>query len=151
MSLCLLQRLRQGPCDTVLKYRRSIMCTLLHNSKWHQDVPGQAHSDEFGQGILSKLVRDKAKNTGLFTVAEVEHHYLLLKVGSGGTRVGVQNFSKNLVHRMRQQLTRFLLTDRSCMAYLEREPHRVGIVATSWPRRLPRFPPSPLQPPGYDH
>ena len=39
--LCLLQRLRLGPCDTVLKYERTIMCTLLYNSKWHQDLPGQ--------------------------------------------------------------------------------------------------------------
>ena len=29
LSLCPLRRLRRGPCDTVLKYKRSIMCTLL--------------------------------------------------------------------------------------------------------------------------
>ena len=61
LSLCLLRRLRRGPCDTVLKYKRTIMCTLLYNSKWHQDLPGQAHSEEFGEGMLSKLVRDMAK------------------------------------------------------------------------------------------
>ena len=54
LSLCLLRRLRRGPCDTVLKYERTIMCTLLYNSKWHQDLPGQAHSEEFGEGMLSK-------------------------------------------------------------------------------------------------
>ena len=39
LSLCLLRRLRRGPCDTVLKYERTIMCALLYNSKWHQDLP----------------------------------------------------------------------------------------------------------------
>ena len=78
LSLCLLRRLRRGPCDTVLKYERTIMCTLLYNSKWHQDLPGQAHSEEFGEGMLSKLVRDKARKTGSVTVEEVENHYLLL-------------------------------------------------------------------------
>ena len=78
LSLCLLRRLRRGPCDTILKYERTIMCTLLYNSKWHQDLPGQAHSEEFGEGMLSKLVRDKARNTGSVTVQEVENHYLLL-------------------------------------------------------------------------
>ena len=100
LSLCLLRRLRRGPCDTVLKYERTIMCTLLYNSKWHQDLPGQAHSEEFGEGMLRKLVRDKARNTGSVTVEEVQNHYLLLKVGPGGKRVGVQNVPKNLVHTM---------------------------------------------------
>ena len=45
LSLCLLRRLRRGPYDTVLKYERTIICTLLYNSKWHQDLPGQAHSE----------------------------------------------------------------------------------------------------------
>ena len=96
LSLCLLRRLRRGSCDTVLKYERTIMCTLLYDSKWHQDLPGQAHSEEFGEGMLSKLVRDKARNTGSVTVEEVENHYLLLKVGPGGKHVGVQNVPKNL-------------------------------------------------------
>ena len=151
LSLSLFRRLRPGPCDTVLKYERTIMSTLLYNSKWHQDLPGQAHSDEFGEGMLSKLVRDKAKNTGSVTVEEVENHYLLLKYGPGGKRVCVQNVLQNLVHRMRQQLTRYLATDRICMAYVEGESNRVSTVATSWPRRLPRFPPSPTHPLGYDH
>ena len=43
LSLCLLRWLRRGPCDTVLKYERAIICTLLYNSKWHQDLSGQAH------------------------------------------------------------------------------------------------------------
>ena len=111
LSLFLLRRVRRGPCDTVLKYKRTIMCTLLYNSKWHQNLPGQAHSEEFGEGMLSKLVRDKARNTGSVTVEEVENHYLLPKLGSGGKRVGVQNVPQNLVHRMRQRLTRFLATD----------------------------------------
>ena len=127
------------------------MCTLLYNSKWHQDLPRQAHSEEFGEGMLSKLVRDKARNTGSVTVEEVENHYLLLKVGPGGKRVGVQNVPKNLVHSMRQRLTRFLATDRICMAYVEWDLARVSTVATLWPRRLPRFPPSPTQPLGYDY
>ena len=101
--------------------------------------------------MLSKLVRDKARNTGSVTVEEVENHYLLLKVGPGGKRVGVQNVPENLVHRMRQRLTTFFLTDRICMAYVEWESDRVSTVATSWPRRLPRFPPSPTRPLGYDH
>ena len=127
------------------------MCTLLYNSKWHKDLPGQAHSEEFGEGMLSKLVRDKAKNTGFVTVEDMENHYLLLKVGPGGKRVVVQNVPQNLVHRMRQRLTRLLTTNRICMAYVEWESHRVSTVATSWPRRLPRFPLSPTQPLGYDH
>ena len=151
LSLCLLRRLRRGPCDTVLKYECTIMCTLLYNSKWHKDLPGQAHSEEFGEGMLSKVVRDKARNTGSVAVEEMENRYLLLKVGPGGKRVGVQNVPKNLVHRMRQRLTRFFATDRICMAYVEWESDRVSTVATSWPRRLPRFPPSPTQPLGYDH
>ena len=69
--------------------------------------------------MLSKLLRDKAKNIGSVTVEEVEKHYLLLKVGPGGKHVGVQNVPQNLVHRMRQQLTRLLATDRICMAYVE--------------------------------
>ena len=44
--------------------------------------------------MLSKLVRDKARNTGSLTVEEVENPYLLLKVGLGGKRVGVQNFRR---------------------------------------------------------
>ena len=139
LRLCLLRRLRRGRCDTVLKYERTIMCTLLYNSKWQQDLPGQAHSEEFGEGMMGKLVRDKAKHTSSVTVEEVENHYLLLKVGPGGKRVGVQNVPANLVRRMRQGLTRFLATDRNCMAYVEWEPDRVSTVATSWPRRLPRF------------
>ena len=47
--LCLLRRLRRVPCDNVLKYERTIMCTLLYRSKWHQDLPGQAHSEDFGR------------------------------------------------------------------------------------------------------
>ena len=151
LSLCLLRRLRRGPCDTVLKYECTIMCTLLYNSKWHQDLPGQAHSEEFGQGMFSKLVRDNATNTGSVTVEEVENHYFLLKVGPRGKRVGVQNVPQNRLHRMRQQLTRFLGTDQICMAYVEWESDRVSTVATSWPRRLPRFPPSPTQPFAYDN
>ena len=88
------------------------MCTLLYNSKWHHDLPGQANSEEFGEGMLSKLMGDKARNTGSVTVEEVENHYLLLKVGPGGKRVEVQNVPNNLVHRMRQRLTRFLATNR---------------------------------------
>ena len=101
--------------------------------------------------MLSKLVRDKAKNTGSVTIEEVENHYLLLQIGPGGKRVVVQNVPKNLVQRMRQRLTRFLAADCICMAYVEWEPDRVSTVATSWPRRLPRFPPSPTQPLGYNH
>ena len=37
------------------------------------------------------------------------------------------------------------------MAYVEWEPDRVSTVATSLPRRLPRFPPSPTQSLGYHH
>ena len=127
------------------------MCTLLYSSRWHENLPGQAHSEEFGEGLLSKLVRDKAKNTGSVTVEEVENHYLLLQVGPSGKHVGVQNGPKNLVHRMRQRLTRFLASDRICMAYVEWDSDRVNTVANSWTRRLPRFPPSPTQPLGYDH
>ena len=137
LSLCLSRRVRRGPCDTVLKYERTIMCTLLYNSRWRQELPGQTHSEEFGEGMLTKLVRDKAKNTGPVTVEELENHYLLLKVGPRGKRVGVQNVPQNLVHRMRQRLRRFLATDRICMAYVEWESDRVSTVATSWPRRLP--------------
>ena len=141
LSLCLLRRLRRGPCDTVLKYERTIMCTLLYNSKWHQDLPDHAHSEEFGEGMLSKLVRDKARNTGSVTVEEAENHYLLLKVGPGGKCVGVQNVPENPVHRMRQRLTRLLATDHISMAYGESASDRFTTVATSWPRRLPSFPP----------
>ena len=72
LSLCLLRRLRRGPTDTVLKYERTIVCTLLYSSKWHQDLPGQARSEDFGEGMFNKLVRDKAKNTGSVTVEEVK-------------------------------------------------------------------------------
>ena len=153
LSLCLLRRLRRGPCDTVLKYKRTVMCTLLYNSKWHQDLPGQAHSEEFGEGMLSKLVRDKAKNTGSVTVEEVENLYLLLKVGPGGKRLGVQNVPQNLVHRMRQRLTRFF-GDRPdlhglCGMGVGQSQHRWNFVApevteistlnytTPWLRPLP--------------
>ena len=143
LRLCLLQRLRRGPCDTVLKYERTVMCILLYNSKWHQDLPGQADSEEFGEGRFSRLVRDKVKNTVSVTVEEVENPYLLLKVGSGSKHVGVQNVPKNLEHRVRQRLTSFFATDQICMAYVESEWNRVSTVVTSWPRMLPRFPPSP--------
>ena len=92
--------------------------------------------------MLSKLVRDKARNTGSVNVEEVENDYLLLKVGPGGKRVGVQNVPKNLES---------LATDRICMPYVEWESDRVSTVAISWPRRFLRFPPSPRQPLGYDH
>ena len=65
--------------------------------------------------------------------------------------MGVENVPKNLVHKMRQGLTRLLAADRICMAYVEWEPDRVSTVAPSWLRRLPRFPPSPTQPHGYNH
>ena len=151
LSLCLLRRLRRGPSDNVLKYERTIVCTLLHSNKWHQELPGQAHSDEFGEGMLSKLVRDKAKNTGSVTVDDVESHYLLLQVQPGGKRVGVQNDSKNLVQRIQQRLTRLLAADRSCMAYVEWEPDRVSTIASSLPRRLLRPPSSATQPLGYEN
>ena len=109
LSFCLLQRSRRRPCDIFLKYERTIMCTLLYSCKWHQDLPGQAQSGEFGEGMLSKLVRDKAINTSSLTVEEVENHSLLLQVGPGGKCVGVQNVPKNLVHGMRQQLPRLLV------------------------------------------
>ena len=63
LSLCLLRRLHRGRCDTVLKYERTIMCILLYNSRWHEVLPGQSHSEEFGEGMLSKLLRGEAKNT----------------------------------------------------------------------------------------
>ena len=37
------------------------------------------------------------------------------------------------------------------MAYVEWESNGVSTVATSWPRNLPRLPPSPTQPLGYNH
>ena len=151
LSLCVLRRLRRGPCYTVLKYERTILCTLLYNSKWHQDLPGQAHSEECGQGMLSKLVRDKAKSTSSATVEEVQNHYLLLKVGSGGKHVGVQNVPQKLVHRMRQRMTRFLATDQICMAYVQWESDRVSTFANSWRQRLPRFPASPTPAFGYNN
>ena len=76
---------------------------------------------------------------------------MLLKVGPGGKRVGVQNVPQHLVHRMHQRLTRVLATDRICMAYVEWESDRVSTVATSGPWSLPRCLPSPTQPLGYDH
>ena len=121
LSLCLLWSLRRGWCDTVLKYERTIMCTVLYNSKWHQDLPGQAQSQEFGDGMSSKVVRDKAQKTGSFTSQEMENHNLLLQVGPGNRRVGVQNLPKDLVHKMRQRLMRFLASDRICMAFLDSE------------------------------
>ena len=93
--------------------------------------------------MLSNLVWDKAKNTGSVTVEEVENHYLLLNVGPGGKRVGVQNIPHTLVHRIGQRLTRILARDRICMAYVEWESDRVSTVATSWP--------SPTHWLGYDH
>ena len=150
-SFCLLRRLRRGPCDSVLKYERTIMCILLYSSRWHQDVPGQAHSEECGEGMLKEMVRNKGKNTSSATVEEVENHYLLLQVGPGGKQVGLQNVPKNLVKRMRQQLTRFLAVDRMCMAFVECEPNCVSTVANLWRKRLPAFPPPPAQRLGYAH
>ena len=69
------------------------MCTLLYNSKWHQDVLGQAQSEEFGEGMLSKLVQDKAKNTGSVTVNEVEKPLLVAKGWSWWQRRGCANLS----------------------------------------------------------
>ena len=151
LSFCLLWTLRRGPCDNVLRYERTIMCTLPYSSKWRQDLPGQAHSEEFGQGMLSKLVRDKTKTTGSITAEEVENHYLLLQVGPGGKRVGVQKVIKILVQRMRQRLTRYLAADRIYRAYVEWKPQGVSTLATSWPRGLRRLLPSPTQPLNYDH
>ena len=100
--------------------------------------------------MRSKLVRDKRKDTG-FTVEEVENHYLLLQVGPGGKCMGVQKIPKNLIQRMRQRLTRFLAPDRICIAYVEWELDCVSTIATSWPRRLQRFPPPPTQLLAYNH
>ena len=49
---------------------------------------------------------------------QVENHYVLLQVGPGAKCVGVQKSPKNLVHKMRQRLTRFLAADRICIAYV---------------------------------
>ena len=49
--------------------------------------------------------------------------------------MGVQNVPKNLVHTMRQRLTRCLEADPISMAYVEWELDRVSPVETSWPRR----------------
>ena len=76
LTACLLRRLQRRQCDTVLKYERTIMCTLLYNSKWHQHLPIQAHSEECGEKMFSRLVCDKAKDTGSVTLEVVEHHYL---------------------------------------------------------------------------
>ena len=65
--------------------------------------------------------------------------------------MNVQNVFKNLVQRMRQRLARFLAADRIWMANVEWELDRDNTIATSWMRRLPRFPPSPTQARGYDH
>ena len=79
------------PCDPVVNDKRTTtMCTLRYSSKWHQDLPRQAHSEEFGEEMLSKLERDKAKNTGSVTVEEVQKHYVLLQVGPDGKHVCVQ-------------------------------------------------------------
>ena len=59
LSLCLLRNLRRRPCDTVLKNERITMCTLLYSSKWQQDLPGQTHSEELGEQMLSKLMPDR--------------------------------------------------------------------------------------------
>ena len=149
LSFRLLRRLprARGPCNTVQKYECTIMCTLLYSSKWHQDLRCQAHSKEFGEGMLSKLLRDKAKNTGSVIVEEVENHHLLLQIRPGGKRLGVQNVPKNLVQRMRQPLARRLAAGRICMAYVEWETG--STVATAWPRRLLPVPPSPAQPFGH--
>ena len=96
--------------------------------------------------MLGKLVCDKAKNTGSVTVEEVENDYLLLKVGPDGKRVGVQNVPQNLVHRMRQRLTRFLATDWIGMAYVKRERDRVSTVAPSSPRGYRDFHPNQHNP-----
>ena len=127
------------------------MCTLLYSSKWHQDLPGQAHSEKLPEGMLSKLVRDQAKSTGSAIVEELENHYLLLPIGPGGKPVGVRNVPKKLVHRMRQRPARCWAADRICMGYVKWGPDRVSLVATLWPRKLPRFPLSPTQLLGYDH
>ena len=121
LSLCLFWNLRRRLCDTVLKYERTIMCTVPYNSKWHQDLPGQAQPQDFGDRMLSNVVRDRAKNTGFFPFPEMENHNLLLQVGPGGRRVGVQNLPKNLVQKMPQRLMGFLVSDRICMAYFKSE------------------------------
>ena len=64
LSWCLLRWLRRGPCDTVLKYERTIMCTLLYNSKWHQDLLGQAHSDRGQQNKQHTAPRPAAPRAG---------------------------------------------------------------------------------------
>ena len=114
------------------------------------DLPDTTCVPRF-EGMLSNLVRDNAKNTSLVNVEELDNHYLLLQVGPGGKRVGVQNVTKNLVQRMRQGLPRFLAADGICMAYLECEPDCVSAVATSWRRMLPTFPLSLAQRLGCDH
>ena len=152
MSLCLLLRLQRGVCDNILEDERTIMCRLLYSSTYHQELPVEEHSEEFAEAMLSRLVPDKAKNTGSVTVEEVASHYFLLQVGQVSKKgVGVQNVPQNPVQRLRQRLTRFLAPDHICMAYVETKPDRVSTVQTSWQRRLPRFPLSPTQPLGYDH
>ena len=94
LSLCLLRRLRRGPHDTVLNYEGTIMCTLLYNRKWHQDLPGQAHSGEFGEGMLSKLERDKAGKHRFCYCWGGGKRLLVTESWSGGKRVGVRNVPK---------------------------------------------------------
>ena len=85
LSLCLLRRLRRRPCETVLKYKHTIMCTLLYSSKWHEELPGQAHSEEFGERMLSKLVPDKPKTPVLLLLRRWETitcYYELVQVAN---------------------------------------------------------------------
>ena len=133
LSLCLLRRLRRGPCDTVLKYDCTLMCTLQYNSKWHQDLPGQAHSKELGEGMLSKLVRDKAKNTGSVTIEEVENHYLLLKFGSGGKRGLVDEILLLRIVKMENRCSSGLCVRSSPSGSYVHRPSAINLVDAALP------------------
>ena len=61
LSLCLLRRLPRGPLDTVLKYERTSMCTLLCSSKWHQVLPGDAHSERLVRGCWTSWCATRQK------------------------------------------------------------------------------------------
>ena len=55
-SLHVIQHLTLGGENRV-EYVRSLSCTLLQWSQWYSSLPGQAHSEEICEALLSRLVQ----------------------------------------------------------------------------------------------
>ena len=115
-------------------------------------MPGQAFAKEFYESLLSSLVTNKGQNKGVVTIEDVDNLYQLISIVKGGHRVNVCQIPNSLVTSVRHRLTTYLNAERVYMPWVKWCPEPTSTIHTHRLRRgLPAFPPSLLNPKGYDH